>query len=104
MLSVGWYGKYVLPVDAASQIITLLVKSGATKVDTENVTGIPYGILMPKKMDFNMQPLEGPFIADCPTDEGKRKGYLDYLKTKAAVVEGYEPETYTQYLKAKDAS
>jgi hypothetical protein len=103
MLSFGWYGKYVMPVGAASQIVTLLMQSGAVKVESANVEGISWSFLHPVKMDFDLQPLSEPFMSDVPIDAEKRKGYLDYLKTKAALVgSGYCLESYAAYLEAKE--
>ena len=104
MLSLGWYGKFALPVDAATSIIATIVKSGAVKVESAHIDGLSSSFLVPTKMEYDLQPLDAKFLSDCPMDKPKKDEYFAWLKTKANVIEGYEPESYATFLKVKDQS
>jgi hypothetical protein len=97
VLSMGYWGKYVLPVDAATQIMSLMIKSGAVKVEEE------LGVFIPVKMDVQVETLDKRFIDDVPVDGAGRKGYKDWIKTKRGIVgDDYVPESYATYLEAKE--
>jgi hypothetical protein len=97
LLGMGYWGKYVIPVDAATQIMALMIKSGAAKVEEEQ------GVFMPVQMDVQVSPLDKRFIDDVPVDGAGRKGYKDWIKTKRGIVgDDYVPESYATYLEAKE--
>lgn len=100
-LSLGYWGKYILPVDAATQILAMLVKSRAVKVDTSNLCG--FTVYHPTKNDVSVTSMEYPFLADCPIDDNVRKEYFNWLKLKRELVgEGYVIESYAAYLDTKE--
>jgi hypothetical protein len=97
VLGMGYWGKYVLPVDAATQIMSLMVKSGAVKVDEEQ------GVFIPTTMDVQVGVLDKRFIDDVPVDGAGRTGYKAWIKTKRGIVgDGYVPESYAAFLEAKE--
>ena len=83
ILQFGYWAKFILPVDTATTIYSMLVKAGAKPVDTTNLGGKQY--YHPKSPDFTISMVEYPYLADCPTTDKERTEYFDYLKTKAAV-------------------
>lgn len=101
MLNMGWYGKFVLPVDAAASIVSLLVNSGATKVETEHIDNRQ--VLRPVSPEWGIDPIKEPYLSDCPEQEDLRKDYFAWLKTKIDLVgKSYVFESYAEYLKAKE--
>lgn len=100
MLNLGWYGKYALPVEAAANIITVLVKSGAIKVESDNVAGRSF--FRPVPSEWGVDPIREPFLSDCPENDEPRKEYFAWLQTKADLLgKAYVLESYAEYLKAK---
>ena len=103
MLSLGWYAKFVLPVDAATQIVSTLVKSGAVRVEHDHMDN--RSIHRPTNPDFGVESLKDVFLADCPVDDERRKEYLAWLKTKIDIIgKGYQLESYAEYLKAQEGA
>jgi hypothetical protein len=97
VLCMGYWGKYVLPVDAATQVMALMIKSGATKVEEE------LGVFIPVKLDLQVETLDKRFIPDVPVDGAGRTGYKAWIKTKRGIVgDDYIPESYASYLDAKE--
>lgn len=97
VLCMGYWGKYVLPVDAATQVMSLMVKSGAVKVEEEQ------GVYIPVNMDVQVGVLDKTFHHDVPVDGEGRKGYKAWIKTKRGIVgDDYIPESYASYLDAKE--
>lgn len=103
MLSMGWYGKFAMPVDAATNIIALLVKSGAVKVEGDNIAS--RSILRPVPSEWGISPIKEPYLSDCPEDSDLRKEYFAWLQTKADLLgTAYVFESYADYLKAREGS
>lgn len=102
MLSMGYNAKFILPVDAANQIMAALVKSGAVAVDNTYTCGTT--IYHPRATECAVSVPDKPFFGDIPEDdEGQRNEYFNWLKTKYELVgKGYKVESFTEYLKAKE--
>ncbi len=99
VVQMGYWGKYVMPVDAATQIMSLMVKSGAAKVEEEQ------GAYIPTRMDVTLTPLDKPFIDDVPVEGPDRNAYKAWIKTKRGIIgDGYVPEPFSVFLKAKEES
>lgn len=96
LLSMGYWCKYVVPVDAATQIMALMIKSGGVKVEEE------YGAFIPTNMDIVLTILDKPFIPDVPAVGKGRDEYKAWVKTKRSIVgDDYVPEAYAVFLEAK---
>lgn len=97
VLNMGYWGKYVLPVRTATEIMALMIESGATKIEEEQ------NVYMPVKMDVTVSPLENLFFPDVPVDGPGRTEYKAWLKTKKGIVgSDYVPEPYSVFLEAKE--
>jgi hypothetical protein len=97
LLHLGYWGKYVLPVRTATEIMALMIESGAVKVEEDQ------GAYIPTRMDAQVSPLDKPFIDDVPTDGKGRDEYKAWVKTKRGIIgDGYCPETYAAFLEAKE--
>jgi len=97
MLSVGYYVKYVMPVAAATEIMKLMVQTGAAKVEADE--RVYYSI----PLDLKLEALDYPFMGDVPVNPDKRQKYIGWLKTKRSIVgDDYEPEPYSVYLASKE--
>lgn len=99
-LEFGWYGKFLVPVDAATAMVALLVKSGAVAVDEETINQVT--CYLPKQSEFSMTPMKGIFLHDAPHNDAAKKEYKAWLVTKAELVgREYVPELYEVYLQAR---
>ena len=97
ILSMGYWGKYVLPVRPATEVMALLIEAGAVKVEEEQ------SVYLPVMTDVTVSPLDKPFIDDVPVDGEGRKGYKEWIKTKRGIIgDGYCPEPYAAFLEAKE--
>ena len=100
LLQLTYWGKFVVPVDVAMQVMTILIKCGAMSV--ENGTTGKTNYYYPKKTDLSVHTLDQLYLSDCPLDGTAQKGYFDWLKTKSELCgKDYELETYAEYLKQK---
>lgn len=102
LLSIGYWANFILPVDAATQIMALMVKSGATAVESTHVAGTM--LYHPRTGECEVKSFAVPFFPDIPVDDedGQRPAYFSWLKTKYELVgKGYKVESFTDYLKAK---
>jgi hypothetical protein len=101
LLSLGYWAKYAMPVDAATQVMSLMVKSGAVRAESESIAGEQR--YRPQKPDMSVSVLDYQFLADCPMDDVPRKEYLAWIKTKYELIgNGYAVESYAAYLAAKE--
>lgn len=99
VLNMGYWGKYVLPVRTATEIMALMIESGATKVEEDQ------SVYMPVKMDVTVSPLDHLFMSDVPTEGTGRTEYKAWLKTKKGIVgDSYVPEPYAVFLEVKEDS
>ena len=104
MLQLGYYGRFVLPVDAATEIMRLLIQSHAAAVDTHHPGNGVEAFYYPKKPELSLSALDHDFMSDCPVDSKLQEGYFSWLKTKAEIIgKGYVPETYSVYLTSKES-
>lgn len=102
-LNIGWNARYLMPVEAATQIMSILVKSGAIKLDYDYKAGksVYYGTTP----EASVQVFKEYYDPDIPADEKLRRPYFDWLKTKHDLIgDSYEVQTYKQYLAEKEQS
>jgi len=105
MLQLGYYGRFVLPVDAATEIMRLLIQSHAAAVDTHHPGNGVAAFYHPKKPELSLSALDHDFMSDCPVDSKPQEDYFSWLKTKAELLGlEYTPEPYAVYLAAKNAT
>lgn len=104
LLDIGYYGKYILPVKAASSVLAMLVEAGAAKVESEYVQG-GGKLYYQTANDIGVKTLDGMYDPTIPMASELRQPYLDWLKTKAELHgPGYVLDTYAAYLAAKEGS
>ena len=100
-LNLGWSSRYVMPVDAATQIMALLVKAGAVRIDSEYVEGTQ--IYFRAKSDCHVKLLMDNYDPDIPVDGDERENYFAWIKTKKALIgDNYRVQSYSQYLAEKE--
>jgi hypothetical protein len=101
LFSMGWYGKYALPADAAAIMLKTLIESGAVKIDTESIShsGTSTTVTTPKKMDWSIEPFDAAcYLSDCPMDGDDRKAYLDWIKSRSGLAGRLSIASYAEYL------
>ena len=98
MMNLGYWGKFVMPVEAAANIMTTLIKSGAQRIDSTHIGDLGT-MYFQVKNDVSIGQLDGHYDPDIPSDSDLREPYVAWLKAKASLVgKGYKPEPYQTYL------
>jgi hypothetical protein len=101
LLSIGYWGKHIMPVAAAAEAMRIMIESGAVAMETHSANKTFY---YPKKLEVKIETVNEIFIADVPLKNTEAKdAYFAWLKTKAELVgKNYTPEPYSEYLKTKE--